>query len=225
MIDRDVSVILLAGGKGTRMKTDIPKQFLQLQDKPLARYSFDLFLTLNEVAEIIVVCDPAYHEVFATPATPVKIRFAEPGLQRQDSVYNGLQKVDDQSRLICVHDSARPFVDAEMTRRALQAARESGAATTGMPVKFTVKECDKNRLVTNTPPRDFVWEIQTPQVIQSAWLKKGFQHVQEHNITVTDDVSVVESIGLPVKLVEGSYRNLKITSYEDLLLAVSYARK
>jgi 2-C-methyl-D-erythritol 4-phosphate cytidylyltransferase len=232
MNGRDVSVILLAGGKGTRMKTDIPKQFLQLREKPLARYSFDLFLTLNEVAEIIVVCDSAYHEVFFTEDTPIKIHFAEPGTHRQDSVYNGLQKVHAQSNLVCVHDSARPFVDAEMTRRALLAARKHGAATIGMPVKFTVKECDKNRMVTKTPPRDFVWEIQTPQVIQSALFKKGFQYIRENHIAVTDDASVVESIGLPVKLVEGSYRNLKITTYEDFLLAenivkecLSHARK
>lgn len=209
-----VSVILLAGGKGLRMGNAVPKQYLPLKGKMVAQYSLDLFSALPDVNEIIVVCDPTYIPLF-----PSSLQFAEPGNRRQDSVWNGLQKVLPRNEYICVHDAARPLADSAMFQRVLKAAQEKGAATVGMPLSFTIKEACEQQIVIQTPDRNRFWEIQTPQVLRKEILLKGLQLALEQGITVTDDVSAAELLSYPVKLVEGSYQNLKITTTKDLLLA------
>lgn len=216
--EKSVSVILLAGGKGTRMGSNQPKQFMPLGAKPVAAYSFDLFASLREVQEIIVVCEDTYRDLFQTEKG-MQLKFAEPGARRQDSVYNGFQLADPRAKYICVHDSARPFLSYEMIQRALAAAEQAGAAAVGMPLKYTVKECENNGVVKYTPARERLWEIQTPQIIQPHLLRQGFEKAIENELTVTDDLSLVELIPHPVKLVEGSYKNIKITTPEDLLIA------
>ena len=118
---------------------------------------------MPEVAEIIVVCDPQFKPLFAHFH---QLHFALPGARRQDSLYNGLQCVDPTLSLVCVHDAARPFITAPLVRRVIAAAELHGAATVGMPLKFTVKEADGDGLVKRTPDRSTVWEIQTPQVMR-----------------------------------------------------------
>jgi len=210
-----VSVILVAGGTGSRMQAAIPKQYLQLSGKPIAQYSFDILRKQPEVKEVIVVCDPAYRSLFPGAT------FAMPGKRRQDSVFNGLQKVSQDSEFICIHDAARPFIQDVFFKEVLQAAKEYDAAVIGTPVKFTVKEADAEGLVKHTLNRDHIWEIQTPQMIRASLLKEGFDYVNRHQLTVTDDVLIVELLGKPVKLVRGDYRNLKITTPEDLVIAQS----
>lgn len=214
-----ICVILLAGGTGSRMQSAIPKQFLKLNQKPLIHYSFELFMSMKDIAEMTIVCDPQYQSFFPKIADAPKITFAMPGSRRQDSVYNGLEAMTSKSALICVHDGVRPFITEPLVRRVIQSAQQHGAATAAMPVKFTIKECDHNQMAQRTPDRSKLWEIQTPQVIQTDLLKKGFELASRNNVTVTDDVSLVELLGLPVKIVEGSYQNLKITTPEDLSLA------
>lgn len=215
-----IGIILLAGGIGTRMHSSIPKQFMMLKGKPIARHSFDLLIAMPEVSEIVVVCAPEYQHFFKSPYP--KLTFASPGERRQDSVYNGLQAISSDCTLIGIHDAARPCLTLSMMQNVLQAASKHGAATVGMPVKFTIKECDGHHFVKQTPDRSRLWEIQTPQAIQSHLLRKGFQHVHHNNALVTDDVSIVELLGLPVKVVEGSYKNLKVTTPEDLVIAESF---
>lgn len=207
-----ISAILLAGGTGSRMQAATPKQFLPLNGKHIFRYSLELFLSIPEINEVVVVCEPQYRHLFADD----DVVFALPGQRRQDSVYNGLMAIASDSEYVCIHDSARPFITKETVLNVAAAAKEYGAATLGMPIKFTVKVCDNNLLVKNTPDRANIWEIQTPQVIRHDLLKKGFHQVNRDGITVTDDVSVVEVIGHPVKLVSGSYNNIKITTPDDL---------
>lgn len=214
-----VSVILLAGGTGSRMNSNLPKQYMALMNKPVVRHSLDLFLTLPEVHEIIAVCDPAYKPIFEVANLNSKIRFAKPGRRRQDSLYNGLQMIAAEANLVCVHDAARPFITETLVRQVLAEGYAHGAATVGMPIKFTVKESDSHHFVKNTPDRSRIWEIQTPQVIRPTLLRKGFEMAIEKELTVSDDVSLAELIHHPVKLVEGSYSNIKITTKEDMLLA------
>lgn len=214
-----VSVILLAGGVGCRMKSDIPKQYLQLGSKALALYSFDCLRMVPEVSEIVVVCEKEYRQLFSLEMPDVDISFAEPGRRRQDSVFNGYQAIISNPDLVCIHDAARPFITVELVRRVLEAANSCGAATAAMPIKFTVKEADDNQLVSQTPDRSKIWEIQTPQVLKPSIIEEGFASIQKQNLTITDDVSLAEQLGLPVKLVEGDYTNLKITTPEDLTIA------
>jgi 2-C-methyl-D-erythritol 4-phosphate cytidylyltransferase len=225
LFEYPISVILLAGGLGIRMQAPLPKQFLRLAEKPIARYSFEVFMAMPEVFEIIIVCDPAYHSLFQTERQDLLLTFAAPGARRQDSVFNGFKKANPKAHLICIHDSARPFISSELVRPVLAAAHEMGAAALGMPVKFTVKECDGQGFVNKTPARDGLWEIQTPQVIRPNLLQEGCNKANHSKLTVTDDVSLVELISHPVKIVRGCYENIKITTPDDLWLAKNIVRK
>ncbi|XP_050273071.1 2-C-methyl-D-erythritol 4-phosphate cytidylyltransferase, chloroplastic isoform X2 [Quercus robur] len=196
--EKSVSVILLAGGKGKRMGASMPKQYLPLLGQPIALYSFYTFSRLIEVKEIIVVCDPSYKDIFegAKENIHVELKFTLPGKERQDSVYSGLQAVDLNSELVCVHDSARPLVSSGDTEKANSES-------------FVVRTLDRKTL----------WEMQTPQVIKPELLKKGFELVNREGLEVTDDVSIVEHLKHPVYITEGSYTNIKVTTPDDLLLA------
>ena len=201
----DLSLIFLAGGVGKRFGNKTPKQFLELDGKPLALHSFELFQTLN--LETVVVAAKKYHPLFPNAL------FAEPGIRRQDSVANGLKLCTKE--WIMVHDSARPFISIEMIERLYNAAKKTGAATTGMPMTSTVKQVCEKKLVQKTLDRSLVWEIQTPQIVRRDLLQRGLAQDKE----VTDDVSLAELVGNAVSVVEGCRRNIKITDPEDLKLA------
>lgn len=211
-----VGVILAAGGTGSRMQSDIPKQFLLSGGKPLVQHSLELFDSFPEVIEIVIVCAPEYRGLLSTKSCRARVTFADPGERRQDSVFNGLQALTQTLNFVCVHDAARPFITEPLVKRVFGAAKEYGAATAAMPVKFTIKEADKTGIVVKTPDRSCLWEIQTPQVIEMSLIKEGFDHANRHGLTVTDDTSLVEQLGVKVKLVEGCYGNIKITVPEDL---------
>lgn len=211
------SVVLLAGGTGSRMGMAIPKQYLPIHQKPVALYSFEVFASLPEVKEIIVVCEKSYEVLFRGAANEqgIKLQFAPPGHRRQDSVFNGIQLLKGEG-LVCIHDSARPLIDAENVRKVVESAEQWGAAVLGVKVRATIKVCDQEQIVVETPDRASLWEMQTPQVVRLDLLREGFNYAQKHHLTVTDDVSLVELVGKPVKVVEGSYANIKVTTPEDL---------
>lgn len=219
MSNKSISAIIVAGGTGTRMQMATPKQFLSLGEKPVVRYSYDLFLSMPEITEIVVVCDPSYHHYFEPTSHIKKISFALPGSRRQDSVYNGFKTLSTPCHYVCIHDAARPFVNKEMVLRVTESAFLHGAATAGMPLKFTLKESTPQQFVNHTLDRERLWEIQTPQVIAYNLLKDGLEYALSHNVTVTDDVTMVELLKKQVKLVEGSPHNLKITVPLDLQIA------
>lgn len=219
--EKSVSVILLAGGKGKRMGASMPKQYLPLLDKPIALYSLYTFSQMAEVKEIVVVCDPSYRDIFEDAREKINaaLKFSEPGKERQDSVYSGLQAIDPSSELVCIHDSARPLVLSQDVEKVLQDGLLHGAAVLGVPVKATIKEAKSDRFVAKTLDRKSLWEMQTPQVIRPALLKEGFDLVNSKGLEVTDDVSIVEHLQHPVFITEGSYTNIKITTPDDLLVA------
>lgn len=217
----DVAVILLAGGVGSRMKADCPKQFLPLAGRPVVEHSLELFAGMPEVTQLILVLDEGYREAFAHLAGVPGFEFADPGVERQHSVFNGLQRVKDGVALACVHDAARPLVTRANVRDVLRDAREHGAAVLGVPLKATIKESEDGQFVLRTIPRDRLWEIQTPQVVKPELLRKGFEHVMQHDLAVTDDVSIVEQMGLSVKITMGEYTNIKLTTPEDMSIAES----
>ena len=232
----DVAVVLLAGGVGSRMKADRPKQFLELCGKPVLEHSLDLFLGLEGINSVVLVIDASYRDRFAEYAAGGKLSFADPGAERQDSVRSGLDGILDGSALVCIHDAARPLVTPKEIFDVIGDARAHGAAVLGVPVKATVsagvlfylgppraraqvKESDDGEFVLRTVDRSRLWEVHTPQVIKPDLLLEGFDRVREQGLEVTDDVSIVEQLGLPVKLTRGEYTNLKVTTPDDMVVA------
>lgn len=212
------ALILLAGGKGTRMGGTIPKQFLPLNDLIVSWHSLKVFNQVKAIVESVIVVDPEYQHLFPGYS------YALPGNRRQDSVWNGLRALGSSIDLVCIHDAARPFITVAMVENVLAQAGLTGAAALGMPLKFTVKEVNAQGLVQTTLDRSSIWEIQTPQVVKRDLLHKGFSIAFDKNLTVTDDVGLVELFGHPVQLVAGSYQNLKLTTEEDLLMAKAILR-
>ncbi|KAK9908971.1 hypothetical protein WJX75_005450 [Coccomyxa subellipsoidea] len=218
-----VSFILLAGGVGKRMGASIPKQYLELLGQPIAMYSLETVASMPEIGEVVIVCDPSYRALFQRyyDKLPVKPRlvFTEPGKERQDSVYNGFAASNPDSVLVAIHDSARPLVTINDVRRCLKDGLEVGAAVLGVPVKPTIKEVDSERNVVKTLARAALWEVQTPQVIRPALLREGFELVRKDSLEVTDDVSIIEALGRPVRVTQGSYTNIKVTTPDDMSVA------
>ena len=234
----DTGFVLLAGGKGSRMKASIPKQFLKLRNVPVLHHSLDLFLERlpaflqqhgNKAPPFVVlVMDPSYQPEYQPIVDRYKGRlfFANPGVERQGSVENGLDKLVQVSGGTCqyaaIHDSARPLVTIDEVCHVVRDAKEcgGGAAVLGVPCKATIKEATKDgQFVLRTIPRARLWEVHTPQVIKIDTLQRGFAKVKAENLEVTDDVSIVEALGEPVKLTLGEYTNLKITTPEDMDVA------
>jgi 2-C-methyl-D-erythritol 4-phosphate cytidylyltransferase len=214
------SSVILAGGKGKRFSEHLPKQFCSLLEKPIIEYSLKTLSQTPGIEEIVIVCEKEYREHFQLPGSfPYPIKFALPGKERSDSVFNGLKCCDPNIPFIIVHDAARPFIEREFLEDAMQKALVNGACAVGVPLKFTVKSLKENHTVEKTLNREKIWEIQTPQVLKKSLMFEGFSHIQKHQISITDDVSLAEVLGYTVKLQLGSYQNIKITTQEDLLFA------
>ncbi|KAG2447357.1 hypothetical protein HYH02_007685 [Chlamydomonas schloesseri] len=208
------------------MGAAIPKQYLELRGQPIATYSLETFARMPEVGEIVIVCDPSWRDVFEKrfPGLPSHLTFkwALPGAERQDSVFNGLQQVDAGAAIVAVHDSARPLVTAQDALRCMLDGMTVGAAVLGVQVKPTIKEVDKSGMVIQTLQRSKLWEVQTPQCIRPALLKEGFDLVKRNNLEVTDDVSIIEAMGKPVKITPGAYTNIKVTTPDDMAVAEKF---
>jgi len=174
---------------------------------------------------VVLVMDPKYQPEYQAIVDryPGRLEFANPGEERQGSVENGLNKLVEMSKgrcqFVAVHDSARPLVTIEEICSVVKDAKEHGAAVLGVPCKATIKESEDGSFVQRTIERSRLWEVHTPQVIRIENLLKGFKKVAEENLEVTDDVSVIEQLGEPVKLTRGEYTNLKITTPEDMDVA------
>lgn len=212
-----ISLILLAGGVGNRMKSNIPKQYLLLKNKPVAIYSFDLFCSIKEIFEIIIVCEKQYEHLFYS--SKKKFNFAIPGNRRQDSVFSGFTKTSTHTDLICIHDSVRPFPNPSCFKNLFNNALSFGASALSIPLISTLKKSNSDNLVTKTLKKDSLWEIQTPQALKPDILKRGFAKAFKDNITVPDDISLAELIDTRPKLTLGNRENIKITTPFDLTLA------
>lgn len=227
----DTGFVLLAGGTGSRMKADRPKQFLELAGTTVLSHSLKLFLetlpnTLSEGPPMVVlVMNKQWRSDFEDWVNKYdgRLIFADPGEERQGSVENGLKALSENTgpgcKYVAVHDSARPLVTIEEICNVVADAREFGASVLGVPCKATIKESDDGILVQRTIPRARLWEVHTPQVILIETLLEGFAKVEAENLEVTDDVSIVEALGKAVKLTKGEYTNLKITTPEDMDVA------
>ncbi len=219
----DVTAIIAAAGQGLRMESATRKQYLFLEKVPVLARSLNLFLGHTRVGEVIAVIPPGERgdvQILLQPYCPIeRIRLVDGGATRQESVEKGLEAISDQAGLVCIHDAARPLVSPYLLETLLEAAEEWGAAVPVIPLHDTVKQIDREGRVLSTPDREALRLVQTPQVFQKKIIFAAFSHAREHNLKATDDASLVEAMGRPVKTVPGESENLKITSPRDLDLA------
>lgn len=214
------SVIIVAGGSGSRMNMNINKQFIKINEKEVIAHTIDKFYKNEYIDEIILVVKEDEIDYFKENIIKKygykDIKIALGGKERQDSVYNGLKIVDKNCDMILVHDGARPFVSKEIIKKAVTETKK--ASVVGVRVKDTIKVVSNNEII-NTPNRNTLWAIQTPQTFKYDLLKMAYEKAYEENFYGTDDSSLVENLGEKVNIIEGSYENIKITTKEDLNMA------
>jgi len=223
MTEKNVALIL-AAGKGVRLGKGKEKEkaFLPLLGKPLLAWTLSVFASFPGIHEIIVVVPPGRKETcrkeVLSPYGFGKARIVVGGAERQDSLQNGFAEIAEPCNLVVVHDGARPFLDHEVLRKALDGAEKDGASVVAVPVKDTIKIGDARGMVQKTLDRSHLWSVQTPQTYKYDIIKRALAEAKTMDSHGTDDASLVESIGKPVKIVTGSYENIKITTPEDLIL-------
>lgn len=221
------AAIVLAAGSGKRMNSKVHKQYLIIQDRPVLYYSLKAFED-SAVDEVVLVVGKG-EEKFCRKEIVDKYGISkvkaivEGGKERYHSVFEGLKQTSDADYVL-IHDGARPFVNQDIIRRCMQEVQKYQACVVGMPVKDTIKIADEEGYAKQTPDRKNVWMIQTPQTFSYALIYEAYEEMlKTEDTAITDDAMVLERIkGKKSKLIEGSYRNIKITTPEDLLIANVY---
>ena len=245
--------IVLAAGQGKRMKSDISKQYLLMDGKPILAYALKAFEE-SFIDEVVLVVeegreDSCRREIIEKYHFHKVKQIIPGGRERFHSVFCGLQCIEDAD-YVYIHDGARPFLSQEILERGGEAVMQHGACVIGMPVKDTIKIADEGGFVESTPERSRVWQVQTPQIFSFLLIKKAYEklmgqkearlplseeetsfgaraipHFEKH-VQVTDDAMVAERmLGQKVYLVEGSYENIKITTREDLVYGEVFCKK
>ena len=211
--------LIVAGGKGTRMNADLPKQFMLLKGIPVLMYTLKAFYHYDTEIKIILVL--AANEQERWQQLCEKFHFSVPhtltdgGVSRSESVVKGLSCINDDNGLVAIHDGVRPLVSARVIGQAYNEAEEKGSAIASVPLKDSIRlyTGEQNQAVDRSQYR----LIQTPQTFQLRLIREAYQKMGHQSMT--DDASVLEAVGHRVSLIEGSYRNLKITTPEDLKIA------
>ena len=213
-----LGAIVVAAGQSSRMR-GVDKIFYPLGGMPLVWHSLSILLSHPSISRTVLVTSEENvrqaEEMIASHAPGGEVSVCKGGERRQDSVLRGLERLG-ACDLVVIHDGARPFITTELLDRGIAAAREKGAAIAAVPVKDTIKQSDDSGVVERTLPRDRLWSVQTPQIFDASVLRNAHEKVHE---TVTDDSSMVEAMGHPVKMFQGSYFNVKVTTPEDLTIA------
>ena len=227
------TAIILAAGQGRRMGADVQKQYIELEGKPVIYYTLKAFQD-SEVIDDIILAVGSEEEIHDCSELVQEYQFTKVdaivlgGKERYDSVWQALKvirdgglKVKNQDGYVFIHDGVRLFVDGDIIRRGYETVREYKACVAGMPCKDTIKLVDEEDCTVQTPERKYVRAVQTPQVFETSLIIEAYSRLmREESISVTDDGMVVEQmLNVSVKLYEGSYENIKITTPEDLEIA------
>lgn len=219
--NKKITAVVLAGGRGKRMESEISKQFLELGGNPILYYALNTFEN-SVVDEIILVAAEGEEEyckkkIVEQYHLKKVVNIVTGGKERYHSVYNGLCAIK-QTDIVMIHDGARPFIVEDMIERAVRQTIECQACVVGVKVKDTIKISDKD-IIVDTPDRRSLWQVQTPQCFVYEEIKKAYEKVLKENVdNITDDAMVWELYSkIPIRLVEGSYFNIKITTREDMI--------
>ncbi|HAK89188.1 MAG TPA: 2-C-methyl-D-erythritol 4-phosphate cytidylyltransferase [Nitrospiraceae bacterium] len=225
---RNIVAIVPAAGLGKRFGEEKNKPFYPIKDKPLLIWTLEALQNIEEISEIVpvlkeedlIACGELVEKY---NITKVK-RIAPGGKERQDSVYNGIKAVDGKTSIVAIHDGARPFIDRDIIRRTIDGLKGYDGAIAAVPVKDTIKEAGSRQsgedfIVEKTLNRNVLWAVQTPQVFHFNKIKEAYEKASADKYYATDDAALIEHYGGRVKIVMGSYRNIKITTPEDILIA------
>jgi len=218
-----VGAIIPAAGRGKRIGALVPKQFLEIQGKPLLHHTLTVFASCKLIDYVVLVMPRTdVDEMGEDWLNKYEIvrEVVVGGEQRQDSVYNGFNSLEKGTDIVVVHDGVRPFTTPQMITATVEAAQQHGAAITAIPVSDTVKQA-ADGFVKQTVSRDGLWRVQTPQAFQYGLLQQAFKKAKKDSYYGTDEGSLVEYLGERVKIVPGSELNIKITRKEDLVLGES----
>ena len=228
-MEKKYTAIVLAAGSGSRMKSNVKKQFMDMLGKPLIYYALKQFEE-SLVDEIILVtgedaisyCKEEIVDVYGFSKVS---RIVAGGKERYNSVYNALKVTEGE--YVLIHDGARAFIDQDIITRAMSGVEEYKACVIGMPVKDTIKVIDENGYAVSTPNRSTLWQVQTPQCFVTEEILEAYEKMMSTSQTgITDDAMVMEQHGCrKIKLLEGGYNNLKMTTPEDILLGEIILKK
>lgn len=217
------TAIIVAGGNGSRMGTDITKQMMKLNGIPVVVRTISIFESCPKIKDIIIVAkkeEMHLYRLFIQKYSFKKIRkIVCGGDTRQESVLNGFKVIDDKTDFVAIHDAARCLVTKQNINDVLSDAERYGAASASAPAKDTVKIVDAKGFVTSTPDRNTVYHAQTPQIFKADVYRAAAFYALDKGFTATDDNSLAEFIGIKVKMVDCGYENIKITTPEDIHIA------
>jgi len=224
-----VAAVVPAAGRGTRMGLNVKKQFLMLEGIPLVGHVLKVFEESPVIHSVVLVTGRGEEDYCRRSIVERlgirKVAAVVPGgNERQESVFRGLMAVSPDTGIVVVHDGARPLLSPEGLAAVVDAAVACGAATLAVPVKDTVKLAGEGGFVAETLPRERLWLTQTPQAFRYRLILEAHCRAREAKYTATDDAGLVELLGKPVRIVAGSYENLKITTPEDLIVASAIIR-
>ena len=219
---RDVGVVIVAAGKGTRTGSDELKQFRWIAGKPMLLHSVQTFMARPDVAIVVVVL-PKSHAADPPPwlfqCDIDRLLVSVGGRERTESVFNGLEDMPEEVRFVAIHDAARPLVSDEMVDRVIAEARRGHGAVPALPVVDTLKEVDDAGRILRTVERTRLWRVQTPQAFPRLMIEQAHRAARADHVDATDDAGLGERLGLPVVVVRGSERALKITEEGDFARA------
>jgi len=218
-------VIIPTAGLGKRLESNIPKPLVMLNGKPIFIYTLEVFEQCSLIESVILVGHKEYLSEFEKNIKHYQLnkisKIVVGGSTRAESVYNGLNVVDKDTEIVLIHDGVRPLVTNTLIEESIVCCETCEAVVVAVPIKPTIKSVDHERLVVKgTLDRNNIWEIQTPQVFKKDILLNAYQRGKGSN--PTDDASLVEKLGIEVKVVKGSYRNIKVTTKEDLTIARAF---
>jgi len=218
------SAIVVAAGRSQRMGNNTDKAFLNLGPKPVVAWSLLAFEQCHEIDRIILVVRKDQVVAAKTVVQMFGISKMQSvvagGANRQDSVLNGMKELDPETRYVCIHDGARPCVKPDLIEATLRCAKRNGTGIAAQRIWDTVKYVERGTTVGHTEDRSKLWTVQTPQTFNLALLVRAYDEVKKKKVSITDDASAVELLGESVRLVEWMHPNIKITTADDLPLAV-----
>ena len=219
----NVRAIIAAGGRGERVGGSLPKQFIEIKKKPLLVYTVENFEKCERIDEIVLVVPEEYVGLSSYQIVDVfnfrKIRkIISGGKERRDSVYKALLSLPGNTDIVTIHDGVRPFISPEKIIKSIEMCKEDKAVILALPINETVKRVE-DKFVVTTLDREKLWVAQTPQTFEYKLILEAYKKAIEAGFIGTDDSSLVERLGFKVKVLEGEYENIKITTPEDLALA------